>query len=119
MANNPKDLFDSEDQDENIGDSDDTYIPPDEPLGSHSFGTTSTEERLGEGFERRTKHTKPEDQDNPAADPTRVGQLVQPGDEDVDAYDDESNVIAVDEGEGFEGDYSAEEAAMHVIEDRS
>jgi hypothetical protein len=119
MANNPKDVFSTEDQDENVGDSDNTYIPPDEPLGSHAFGTTLAEEREGEGFARRMKHTKSEFEDNPGADPTRAGQLVQPGDEDVDAYDDESNVIAVDQGEGFEGDYSAEEAAMHVIEDRS
>jgi hypothetical protein len=119
MANNPDDIVSNEDQDDSVGDSDDTYIPPDEPLGSHSFGTTAAEERQGEGFARRTKHTNAEDIDNPAADPTRAGQLVQPGDTDVDDIDDETNVIAIDEGAGLEGDLSAEEAAMHVVEDRS
>lgn len=117
MANNSKDVFSTEDQDAEVGDTDNTYIPPDEPLGAQSFGTTSAEERSGEGFARRMKHTLSEDQDNPGADPTRAGQLVQPGDEDVDVFDDEATVIATDQGEGFEGDLSAEEAAMHVIED--
>jgi hypothetical protein len=118
MTNIPDDVFATEDQDDNVGDSDDTYIPPDEPLGSHSFGTTANEQREGEGFARRMKHTQSEDLDNPAADPTRAGQLVQRGDEDVDAFDDEAAAVASDQGEGL-GDLSAEEAAMHVIEDRS
>lgn len=46
-----------------------------------------------------------------------VGQIVQPGDEDVDATDDVAETIATDEGfDAFEGQ-SAEEAAMHMIDE--
>lgn len=115
MANN-SDLFNSDDQDP-AGDAEGTYIPPDEPLGAQSFGTTRAEERQGEGFDRRSRHTTSEDVDNPSFDPTRVGQLVQPGDEDIDSWDDEATAVATDEGVGIEGDYSAEEAAMHIVAD--
>jgi hypothetical protein len=116
MANNP-DLFNSEDQDP-AGDAEGTYIPPDEPLGSQSWGTTAEEEREGETFNQRSKHMNAED-DDMGNDSTRAGQLVQPGDEDVDGIDDESNTVALDEGFSVDGDYSAEEAAMHIVEDQS
>src|SRR5690348_8650947 len=103
MANNP-DLFNREDQDP-AGDSEDTYIAPDEPLGAQSWGITAAEEREGETFNQRSKHINAED-DDMGADPTRVGQLVQPGDEDVDDIDDETNTIAIDQGFGNDGDYS-------------
>lgn len=116
MTKDPIDLFNTEDQD--LAGDGDTYIPPDEPLGAKSFGTTLREEREGEGFARRMRHTQPEDVDNPGFDPTRAGQLVQPGDEDVDDIDDESNTIAIDQLRDS-NDLSAEEAAMHVVDDRA
>lgn len=120
MANNPSDpdIFNSEDQDP-AGDNEGGYTPPLEPLGVQSFGTTAAEERAGEGFGRRSEHTQREDVDNPGYDPTLAGQLVQPGDTDVDDIDDETNTIALDAGFGVEGDVSAEEAAMHIVDDQS
>jgi hypothetical protein len=46
-----------------------------------------------------------------------VGQLVQKGDGDVDDVDDESNTVALDEGFGTLEDQSAEEAAMHTVDE--
>jgi hypothetical protein len=118
MASNSREQYPSVDQDDAGDVSDSSYIPPDEPLGSHAFGTTAAEQREGEGFDRRSRHTQPEDVDNPGYDPELAGQLVQPGDEDVDMVDEEANVIAIDE-ERTGSDLSAEEAAMHVVDDRS
>lgn len=43
-----------------------------------------------------------------------VGQLVQPGDGDVDEFDDVAEMVAVDEGFGSPESQPAEEAAMHI-----
>lgn len=45
-----------------------------------------------------------------------VGQLVQPGDGDVDEYDDEADAIGSDMGFGSPDSQSAEEAAMHTVD---
>jgi hypothetical protein len=110
------DEFDYEDEDP-AGDGETaSYTAPDEPLGSHAFGTTSAEEREGESFDSRDRHTNPEVFERDAYVASDVGHLVQPGDEDVDAIDLETNTVAMDEGDDDE-DLSAEEAAMHTTDD--
>lgn len=106
------DKFDYLEQDV-AGDAEDsTWIPPDEPLGSHSHGITAAEEREGETFDERTSHTNPEVFEEEEFDVgDEVGRLVQPGDEDAMLVDDESNTVATNiDGQD---DLSAEEAAMH------
>lgn len=113
------DKFDYLEQDA-AGDQDsDTYIPPDEPMGSHAYGTTLAEERAGETFDERTKHTNSEvfDDETGPTDPSEgeaVGRLVQPGDEAIDAVDEESNTVASEDGEM--DDLTAEESAMHITD---
>jgi hypothetical protein len=46
-----------------------------------------------------------------------VGQLVQPGDGDVDEIDDEADAVALDEGFASYESQPAEEAAMHAVDD--
>jgi hypothetical protein len=116
MTPEPVDRFDSEEQDTAVGDDAETYIAPDEPFGVHAHGITTAQQRQGETFVDRERHTQPEDLDNPGWDATRSGQLVQPGDEDIDVSDDESNTVALDAGQ-IDGDISAEEAAMHTIDE--
>src|SRR5688572_29969210 len=86
------------DQQDIAGDGpDSTWIPPDEPLGSHAHGLTAAEERMGETFQQRDKHTNPEVfETQEAVDESAVGRLLQPGDEDVDLTDEESNTVASD-----------------------
>lgn len=112
------DQFDYLDEDIGAGDGpDSTYIAPDEPMGSHSVGVTAEEERRGETFDERTKHTTPEVWERPIGDgEPPLGTLVTAGDHDVDDVDDESNVVATDAGYGV-GSPSAEEAAMHRTEE--
>ncbi len=115
MENQGPDVFSSLDQDVAGDVDDDSWSPPDEPMGSHAYGTTLEEERAGEPFEIRDRHTLPEVGEHPYSyTASRVGRLVQPGDEDVDDIDDESNVIAREQDDG--GDDSAEEAAMHATD---
>jgi len=101
---------------DSVGDGEDGgYIPPDEPMGVQSFGTTVAEQRAGESFDQRSRHTTNEFDEADLAEPIEeVGQLVAPGDEDVDASDTEAAVIAWEQGAGDE--LSAEEAAMHTTE---
>jgi len=95
---------------------DSTWIPPDEPMGSHSYGTTTNEQRRGETFDNRQRHTIPEVFDLDIHEPVPpVGRLLQPGDEDVSSTDEEATTVAFDQGED-DGDMSAEESAMHTIE---
>ena len=121
---------------------DEGYSPPERPLGVDSFGTTAAEQRHGESIEQRLAHEVP-DPDNafedPAADPDTVGgddpdataaeddfigddevgdrrsgRLMAP---DQGAHEDtESEMLAYDVGiDG--GGSSAEEAAMHIIDE--
>ncbi|MEO8518909.1 MAG: DUF5709 domain-containing protein [Dermatophilaceae bacterium] len=123
---------------------DEGYSPPERPRGVDAFGTTLTEQRQGESIEQRLAHEVPDpsnmledplaesdrvggdDPDSIAAeddflgDPEvgsrRTGRLTAP---DEGSHEDtESEMVANDVGiDG--GGSSAEEAAMHIIEDES
>jgi Family of unknown function (DUF5709) len=121
---------------------DEGYSPPEKPRGVEAFGTTATEEREGESLEERIRQEEPDpamavddpladDDDTAAGEPgvfteadeflddgqvggRRAGRLVDP-DEGV-REDTEKDVVGSDVGiEG--GAASAEEAAMHVVEE--
>jgi len=112
MEKQGPDQFNSLEQDVAGDVDDDSYVAPDEPMGVHAYGTTVAEQRSGETFDQRSKHTNPEfDGSELESDERKVGRMVQPGDEDVDLRDDEATVIALDQGS--DDDMSAEERAMH------
>jgi len=122
---------------------DEGYSPPERPRGVEAFGTTATEEREGETLEQRLRQEEPDptaafddpladDRDDTAADDPgvfresdeflddgqvggrRAGRLVEP-DEGV-REDTEKDVVGSDVGiDG--GAASAEEAAMHIVEE--
>jgi len=123
---------------------DEGYSPPERPRGVDAFGTTLAEQRQGESIEQRLAHEEPDPAnafEDPLADPDNVG-----GDDPdaIAAEDDflgggevggrrsgrlrareqgaddeaESDMVADDVGiDG--GGSSAEEAAVHIIEDES
>ena len=96
--------------------------------GANRFGTTAEEERRGESLDQLLAEEEPDvaaddewsDEDDPSDDDhttsPRAGRLVEP---DEGAHpDEEKDVVAFDVGiDG--GGASAEEAAVHVIEDPS
>jgi hypothetical protein len=109
------------------------YSPPERARGMDRWGTTGAEERQGENLELRERQQEPddweradrsdglgdtEDTDGELVDDQvghrRAGRLVAP---DEGAHSDtEKDVVARDIGiDG--GAASAEEAAMHVVED--
>jgi hypothetical protein len=121
---------------------DEGYSPAERPRGVDAFGTTVAEQRQGESLEQRLAHEEP-DPANAVEDPLadrdmvggddpdaisadndflgdgevgdrRSGRLMAP---DEGAHEDtESDMVADDVGiDG--GGASAEEAAMHIVED--
>lgn len=119
---------------------DEGYSPPERPRGVDAFGTTLAEQRQGESIEQRRVHEEP-DPANGFEDPLaemvggddpdtvaemdeylkdgevgdrRSGRLVAP-DEGV-SEDTESEMFAEDAGIDVGGS-SAEEAAIHIVED--
>jgi hypothetical protein len=121
---------------------DEGYSPPEKPRGVTAFGTTATEEREGESLEERIRQEEPDpamqvedpladDSDTAAGEPgafseadefeddgqvggRRAGRLVDP-DEGV-REDTEKDVVGSDVGiDG--GAASAEEAAMHIVDE--
>jgi Family of unknown function (DUF5709) len=102
------------------------YSPPDREPRNTRFGTTELEQLEGESLDQRLAEEVPDisADDDPIDDPDysdlpadpRAGRLVAP-DEGAHA-DEESEAIAVDEGIDGAG-ASAEEAAMHVIEEEN
>ena len=107
------DLFDNFEEDPAGGSDAAAYSPPEEPMGAQTYGTTASEERAGETFGQRDKHTNPDVFDEALRETSApIGRLVQPGDEEVDLTDNEANTVAWDTGED-DGDLSAEESAMH------
>jgi hypothetical protein len=121
---------------------DEGYSPPEHPLGVDAFGTTLAEQRQGENIEQRLAHEVPDlvyassdysedadmvggdDPDSIAAEDDflgdgevggrRSGRLIAP---DEGSHEDtESDMVANDVGRDGGGS-SAEEAAMHIIED--
>ena len=120
---------------------DEGYSPPERPRGVDAFGTTLAEQRHGENIEQRLAHEMPDpnntndesddldlvggdDPDAIAAEDDflgdgevgdrRSGRLMAP---DEGSHEDtESDMVAWDVGRDGGGS-SAEEAAMHIIED--
>jgi hypothetical protein len=120
---------------------DEGYSPPERPRGVDAFGTTLAEQRQGESIEQRLAHEEP-DPTNAFADPLsdsdttavddpdaiaaeddfrggdevgdrRSGRLTAP--EEGGHQDTESDMVAEEVGiDG--GGSSAEEAAMHIID---
>ncbi len=96
------------------------YSPPDREPSALRYGTTADEEAAGESLDDKLAEEEPEIFDGPVdedysyddADPI-AGRLVAP-DEGAHA-DDESDAIAYDGGRL--GGESAEEEAIHVIEE--
>jgi len=121
---------------------DEGYSPPERPRGVDAFGTTAAEQRQGESIEQRVGHEVP-DPANLFEDP--LPDLGMVGGDDPDAIALEDDFLGDDEvgdrrsgrllasEEGAPGDVesemvahdvgidgggsSAEEAAMHIIED--
>jgi Family of unknown function (DUF5709) len=120
---------------------DEGYSPPERPRGVHAFGTTLAEQRQGESIEQRLAQEEPDPValEDHRADPDMVGG----DDEDAIAAADDflgdgevgarrsGRLLAPDQGShedtepdlvaddvGIDGGgSSAEEAAMHIIED--
>ena len=125
---------DTEDQPQGFGDSlvddrgleqplDEGYSPPEKWSAGQRFGNTEAEEARGESLDRRLRQEEP---DRPMADPgtgesvggevgeRRAGRLVE---DDAGARPDtDKDMYAEDIGIDGAG-ASAEEAAVHVIED--
>ena len=135
----PEDTLDDRGVDDLL---DEGYSPPERPRGVDAFGTTLAEQRQGESIEQRLAHEEPDPAcavEDPLADvdmvggddpdaiaaeddflgdgevgDQRSGRLMAP---DQGAHEDtESDMVAQDVGiDG--GGSSAEEAAMHIVED--
>lgn len=98
---------------------DEGYSPPDRPT-EHQFGRTELEEELGETLDERLAREQPEvwdTADGPDAgsrQPDRAGRL----EADVrEATGDSATSLMADDVGVAGGAASAEEAAVHVIED--
>jgi hypothetical protein len=94
---------------------DEGYSPPERPRTNH-YGETAWEEAHGETFDQKLAQEEPEEWDGAPAEPTdetRAGRLVA----DTDALDGRANdTYAEDQGISG-GAASAEEAAVHVVEE--
>jgi len=135
----PEDTLDERGVDDLL---DEGYSPPERPRGVDAFGTTVAEQRQGESIEQRLAHEEP-DPANAVEDPLAETDMVGGDDPDAIAAEDdylgdgevgdrrsgrlmapdegthedtESDMVADDMGIGGGGS-SAEEAAMHTIED--
>jgi len=121
---------------------DEGYSPPERPRGVNAFGTTLAEQRQGESIEQRLAHEEP-DPGNAVEDPLDNSDMVGGDDPDAIAAEDDflgdgevgdrrsGRLMAPDQGahEDTESDMvaddvgidgggsSAEEAAMHIVED--
>jgi hypothetical protein len=96
---------------------DEGYSPPDRPRSNH-WGETAWEEAHGESLDQRLAEEEPEvwEQDppvDPSREPGRAGRLVADEDAVRAGGNDE---FALDSGVAG-GAASAEEAAVHLIED--
>jgi Family of unknown function (DUF5709) len=121
---------------------DEGYSPPERSRGVDAFGTTQAEQRQGESIEQRLVHEEL-DPSNAFEDPLADSEVVGGDDPDAVAAEDDflgnsevgdrrsGRLVAPDEGAhqdtesdmlandvGIDGgSSSAEEAAMHIIED--
>lgn len=86
---------------------------PEHLMGADAFGITAAEQEAGESLEARARRDLPEELVLPTDQPLGVGRLVAPdGDQGPDT---EAEEFGTDEGID-DGDFSAEEAAMHITE---
>jgi hypothetical protein len=85
---------------------DDLEYPPDQPTAVEDYGTTAAEEQVDEPLEERITREVPEGA--PVDEPT--GRLVEPGEDEIGAADDEADAVA---REVPAADLTAEEAAVH------
>ena len=105
---------------------DEGYSPPEKPLGLDAFGTTAAEQREGETLDQRLAEEEPdpafeEDDDAEILDDNEVGRQrsgrLLAEDEGV-GEDAEKDLVAFDIGiDG--GAASAEEAAVHIVDEES
>lgn len=94
---------------------DEGIIPPrDHPQAVEEFGTTAAEQLIGESLADRVRREEPEQGDWSAAG-GGLGRLVEPG-SGVDEIDEEKDLVATAVA-GDDGGLSAEEAAMHLVEE--
>jgi hypothetical protein len=130
----PLDLEDALDEDGLDEALDKGYSPPERPLASNKVGVTAAEQREGESLDQRLAQEEPDvtaqldgpgddglgddpDSDGELVDPEagepRAGRLVSP---DYSAESNTDDLVADDVGiDGAAA--SAEEAAVHVVED--
>ena len=80
--------------------------PPEEPMAVEDYGTTAVEEQVDEPLEERIAREVPDGA--PVDEP--VGRLVEPGEDEIGAPDEEADAVA---RLADDGDLSAEEAAVH------
>ena len=126
---------DDEDQPQGDGDSlsdargldeplDEGYSPPEKWSVAEGYGNTPLEEELGESLEQRIAQEEPEpdpyaeddteDLDDGEVGDARAGRLIAP---DEGAHEDEDSELYAEDA-GIDGaGASAEEAAMHIVED--
>jgi Family of unknown function (DUF5709) len=135
----PEDTLDDRGVDDLL---DEGYSPPERPRGVDAFGTTLAEQRRGESLEQRLAHEEP-DPANAVEDPLAETDMVGGDDPDAIAAEDDylgdgevggrrsGRLVSPDEGVhedtdsemvaddmGIDGGgSSAEEAAVHIIED--
>lgn len=119
------DVLDEQDADAVL---DEGYSPPERPVAMTGFGTTAAEQRRGESLDQRLAQEEPEvwaaevapggpaqEGELPAqVGDRRAGRLVEP-DEGVRG-DTEADAVARDVGIDS-GAASAEEAAVHIVEE--
>jgi len=94
---------------------DEGYSPPERPRTNH-FGETALEEIQGESLDQRLAEEEPEVFDEPdagASQPDRAGRLVA----DADALDGRVNDTFADDAGVAGGAASAEEAAVHIVDE--
>jgi Family of unknown function (DUF5709) len=135
----PEDTLDDRGVDDLL---DEGYSPPERSRGVDAFGTTLAEQRQGESIEQRLAHEEP-DPSSAFEDPLADSDMVGGDDPDAIAAEDDflgdgevgdrrgGRLVAPDEGahEDTESDLvgddvgidgggsSAEEAAIHIVED--
>lgn len=94
---------------------DEGYSPPERDRTNH-FGETPLEERTGESLDQRLAEEEPDVWDRPdleGREPDRAGRLVA----DPDALNGRENDSFAEDAGIAGGAASAEEAAVHVIEE--
>ncbi|BAH50104.1 DUF5709 domain-containing protein [Rhodococcus opacus] len=105
---------------------DEGYSPPEKPLGLDAFGTTAAEQREGETLDQRLAEEEPdpafeEDDDAEILDDNEVGRQRSGrllAEDEGSGADEEKDLVASDIGiDG--GAASAEEAAVHIVDEES